>query len=126
VDSVGQAFDVDGSLWRNDAVLGKMATQCVDRLSALADEHLSCPKQHGTRLLGLGLQRNKPYCWPRGYLNDGFSVGNIILLSFYKRLHIIWRNQSHRVPQLLDLASPAMSCSTGLHGNSAFGLFAHK
>jgi hypothetical protein len=35
---VGQAFDVDGSLRRNDAVLGKMATQCVDRLSALASD----------------------------------------------------------------------------------------
>jgi hypothetical protein len=78
------------------------------------------------RLLGPGLQRNKPHCRPRGRLNDGFSVGNIILLSFYKRLHIIWRNQSHRVPQLLDLSSSAMSCSTGLHRNKTNGLLAHK
>jgi hypothetical protein len=132
---VGQAFDVDGSLRRNDAVLGKMAARhangvlsarYVDRLSALTNEHLSCPKQHGTCLLSYRLQCNEPHRWPRGRFNDGFSVGNIILLSFYKRLHIIWCNQSHCVPQLLDLAAPAMGRSTGHHRNKARGVLAHK
>jgi hypothetical protein len=50
---VAQAFDVDSSLRGNNVVLGKMATRHangvllarrIDRLSALADEHLSCAK----------------------------------------------------------------------------------
>lgn len=52
-DWVGQAFDVDGSLWRNDAVLGKMAMQRVDRLSALADvqkQNSSNPEDWATRV----------------------------------------------------------------------------
>jgi hypothetical protein len=56
---VGQAFDMDRSLLCNDAMVCKMASQCVHRLGALADEHLSSTKQHGTRLLSLGLQCNE-------------------------------------------------------------------
>jgi hypothetical protein len=117
-----------------------MTTQCIDRLGALTDEHLSCTKQHGTRLLGFGLERNKPHCWPRRRFNDGFSVSNIVrrendsldrflarlTLSFYKRLHIVWRNQSHGMPELLKLTAPAMRSCTSLHRNNALGLLAHK
>lgn len=88
-----QACDVDSSLRCNNAMLCKMATYCVDRLGALADEHLSCPKQHGAGLLTLRLQRNEPHRWSRRRFDDGFGVSNIVLLPFYKWLHIVWCNQ---------------------------------
>jgi hypothetical protein len=58
--------------------------------------------------------------------NDGFSVSDIVLLSFYKRLHIFWCSQSHRMTERLNLAAPAMGCSTCLHRNKTRGLLAHK
>jgi hypothetical protein len=72
--------------------------------------------------------------WPRTWhglgpprrFNDGFSVSDTVLLSFYKRLHTVWCNQSHRMAELLNLAAPAMGCSTRLRCNNARGLLAHK
>jgi hypothetical protein len=43
----------------------------------------------------------------------------IVLLSFYKRLHIVWRNQSHGMPELLKLTAPAMGSRTSLRRNNA-------
>ena len=72
--------------------------------------------------------------WPRAWhglssprrFNDGFSVSDIVLLFFYKRLHTAWCNQSHRMAELLNLAAPAIGRSTGHHRNKARGVLAHK
>ena len=76
----------------------------IDRLRTLTHQHVSCAKQHRTRLLRLRLDRHEPHGRSRGRLGNRFGVRCIILLPLDERLHVDRRDKSYRVPKPLDLA----------------------
>jgi len=47
----------------------------------------------------------------------GLRVGGVVLLPLHERLHVDRWDQADRVPELLDLATPAVGSRAGLHPN---------
>jgi hypothetical protein len=98
-------------------MLGKMPAQGVDQLSALADEHLRRPKQHGAGLPVFRLQRDKAHGRTQSGLDDRLGIGGIALLPLHERLHIDRWDQAHFMSELRERAPPAMRRRARLHGD---------
>jgi hypothetical protein len=48
---------------------------------------------------------------------DGAGIGPITLIRLHPRLDVLRRNQSHRMPQLLQLAPPIVGAATGFQAD---------
>ena len=63
-DGLCKALQVRWSLRHDDAMLGQVTAERIDQLRALANQKIPGAKQHGARLLLLGLDRHEAHGWP--------------------------------------------------------------
>jgi hypothetical protein len=77
------------------------------------------PMQHQAALLLGCFGRHEAHARPLHRLADSFGVGSIILLAFDIGLHVGRRDETHTVPQSLQLARPMMRCRARFDPNQA-------
>ena len=107
-------------------MLGQVTAERIDQLRALANQEITGAKQHGARLLLLGLDRHIAHGRPDRRLTDGFCVGRVVLLAPDERLDIDRRNQPNFMAKSADGASPVMGAPAGLHSDHAAWLLGQK
>jgi len=103
-----------------------VAAKRIDRLSALTDQQLPDPEDHGCTLHIFALYRHKAHRGAYCCLANRFSIRSIILLTLDEGFDVSWRDQSHFVAQLANLTAPEMSTPAGLHRNDASRKLAEK
>ena len=81
------------ALRRDDAELGQMAAQGIDRRRALADQLVAHPMQHQHRLLRRALDRYEPHARPLHGLAACLGVGRIMLVALDVGLDVLRRHQ---------------------------------
>jgi hypothetical protein len=92
-----------------------VSAQRIDQHGSLTDQKVAHFVQHKDRLLLGGLDGNKTHRRPGHRFCDRLRIGSIRLAALHVRLHIGWRHQSNRVPQLGELSRPIMRGGTGFH-----------
>ena len=100
-------------------MLSQVTAERIDQLRALANQEITGAKQHGARLLLLGLDRHEAHGRPDRRLTDGFCVRRVVLLAPDERFDIDRRNQPNFMAESLDSASPVMGAPAGLHSDDA-------
>src|SRR5580700_5287614 len=93
----------------------QMAAQSIDALRALTHQEIPDSEHDAVRLLLFGLDRNEAHARPRRRFTDGLGIGRIVLLPLDEWLNVGWRDQSHAMAQLADLARPIVRAGTGFH-----------
>ena len=107
-------------------MLGQVAAEGIDQLRALANQEITGAKQHGARLLLLGLDRHEAHGRPDRRLTNGFCVRRVVLLAPDERFDINRRNQSNFMAESTDGASPVMGAPAGLHSDDAAWMLGQK
>src|SRR5262245_58781297 len=86
----------------NRPEFGKMRSERIDQLGALADQE-SASAVNGKRcLLLLSLDRHEPHRWPRHRLADRRSISRTILRTSYVGFHVRGRQQPNRMPTFIS------------------------
>tara|TARA_R110002124_G_scaffold276871_2_gene447842 strand:- start:2606 stop:3406 length:801 start_codon:yes stop_codon:yes gene_type:complete len=114
-DDCNQLRCIRCPLWHDLSEFAQMPSQCVDGLGPLPDQKLADPKHHRSALRLLTLHGHEPHRRAQCGLTDRLGIRRVVLLAFYKGLHVSRRDKPHRMAQLADLAPPKMSAATGLH-----------
>src|SRR3954452_14666787 len=96
-----------------------MTAERVYQLRALPDQKIPRPKQHGARLLSLGLNRDKAHRRSTGSLSDRFRVGGIVLLALDERFDVDGWDQSNLMPEIPDGSPPVVRTPAGFQGDDA-------
>src|SRR5262249_39826360 len=103
----------------NEAEFGKVGSERIDQLRALADQKIPRSMQHQQGLLIGRLDRHEPHRWACHGLTDGGCVGSIVFRPFDIALDVARRHQTHGMTKLGDIARPMMSGSAGFHADQA-------
>src|SRR3954467_15487993 len=119
LDHLFKNFHIRRPLRGHDAVLRQMTAERVYQLRALPDQKIPRPKQHGARLLSLGLNRDKAHRRSTCSLSDRFRIGGIVLLALDERFDVDGWDQSNLMPEVTDGPPPVMRAATGFHGDNA-------
>ncbi len=114
-----QPPDVPDALRLADTELRQKPAQRVDGLGALADEQLTRPVHHESRLLLLGLDRDEAHARPGHGLADRLGVGRVVLAALDVGLDVVRGHEAHIVPERPNLACPMVRGSARLHAHQA-------
>jgi hypothetical protein len=95
------------------------ATQLVFEHCALLDQQIAHPVDPGQRLLLIRLDRDKAHRRTAHRLADRCRVRRIVLVAPHIGLGVSRRDQSHLVPQLLQLTPPVMGRRARLNPDQA-------
>lgn len=106
IGDYGDAANMGRASGCDDALLGQMGPQCVDRLGAI---------RHHRRLLGLALHRHKPHGRARRCLCDRLRIGHVVFLAFQERLRVGRRDQPDLVTEIADCPAPVMGARARIH-----------
>jgi hypothetical protein len=99
-----------------------MSADRIDDLSTLADEHVARSEDYSRSLLRLTLDCHETHRGALCSLADRFGIGSVILLALDEGLHVSWRYQPDRMPELADLATPVVRARAGFHRHKAWRL----
>ena len=94
-----------------------VATQSVDRLRPLPDQHLTVLYHNRRSLLVDRLHRHGPHVRPRGRLTDRFRVVAIVLAALDEGLHVLRRDQLDPVTHGAKCLTPMMAPRIGFQSN---------
>src|SRR3954465_12781476 len=119
LDRLFKNFHTRRPLRGHDAVLRQMTAERVYQLRALPDQKIPRPKQHGARLLSLGLNRDKAHRRSTCSLSDRFRIGGIVLLALDEGFDVGGWDQSTLRPEVTDGPTPVGRAPTGFHGDDA-------
>ncbi|KHA65323.1 hypothetical protein NI18_03355 [Sphingomonas sp. Ant20] len=68
-------------------------------------------------MLFFGLWLNEAHLRALGSNDDGLGICRIVLLTLYKRLHVMRGDQSDLMPKPTYLASPVMRAAASFHND---------
>ena len=112
-----QRHDFSGSLTGDDAELGGVSAYRVDQSGALTDQGLTNLQDHALGLLRDRFRRHEMHPRTPGGLTDCFGVVAIVFAAFDKGFDVLRRDETHRVAERGQFASPIMGGATGFQGD---------
>jgi hypothetical protein len=120
IQQVHQTIHLLPALSDNDSELSKVSSDSARRHGSLADQQASRAMKHQEALVLHALDWNVPHIGTGNRFADRGRVGGVVLGSSpHVGFGIGWRNQSHIVSELPNLARPVMSGGTGLDADQA-------
>src|ERR1700729_1593720 len=123
VETVGhhalQAIGMVRALRRDEADLGQMAAQSIERRRALAGEQLARPMAHQLGLVVDRTHRHEPLARPTHRLVDRRCVNLVVFVAAHVGLHMSRRNEPHFMSKFDQRPSPMMRRRARLHRHHA-------
>src|SRR4029450_9605443 len=104
----------------NHTVFRKVTAQCIDRLSSLSHQQVTCFESHRLALLFRAFDCDKAHGRAGRCLGDRLRVSSIILLPLHKGLHILRSDQTYFKAKFADLSSPIMSTGASFHSHDTW------
>ena len=93
----------------DEAKLRQVPAYRIHQLCSLPHYEIAGTEDYARCLRFFALHLYETHMWSLGSLGDCFSISGIILLPFYKRLHIGRRNETNVVASRSELATPIVS-----------------
>ena len=112
-------FDLGGRDLQNDPVFGQDTSDMVDRGRPKLDDELLSPVEALKVLSFFCFDRNGRNRRTERCFGDRMRVVPVVLVRPDEGLHILGRNQDHRMPHCLEFPSPEARRPAGFHGDPA-------
>ena len=111
---------------RYHAEFRRMATQGIDRLGALAHQHLTMFEDDAIGLLASRLDHHRTHGGTRRGLADRLGIVTVILGPLDERLDVLRRDQANTMTQLVQQPAPVVRATAGLQHHLGRFLFGEE
>ncbi len=114
-----QRLDLCSASGGNDAQLGQMRAQGVDRLRLLFHQKCATLQDHHCGSLLSRFDRNEAHGLASHSLADGLGIRRIRFSTLHKRFNVSWWDEPHFMAESCNLSCPIMSAATGFYSHKA-------